>query len=279
MFPTYELLRRGRGRGALPKAIAPIIAGMLAMAGASEARAPEVVECSEEDRASVEPSEEDRGHESPARRASRGAHRSIRATPKRRPPCELSADAVASLHAFVLRRVPDPADASDIAQQALLLACADHGGSRIANVDAWLRCIARHLIINHFHAVNRYSSVELADALADSEPVLRSRPDLPIAIRECRERIFGLLDQATGQLCLVHQVALLLADVYGHCDKQSAATLRMSVPCYKLVLHRARSAARQPGPSHPSGWLGVTCPLSTAHLVALRTELLEGCMT
>jgi DNA-directed RNA polymerase specialized sigma24 family protein len=205
----------------------------------------------------------------------------MRSISKRRPACELSADMVASLHAFVLRLVPDPADAADIAQQALLVACSDHGGSRIANVDAWLRCIARHLIIDHFRAGNRYSSVELRDALADSEPVLRTRADLPVAIRECRERICSLLDDATGQLCLVHQIALLLADVYGHCDKHSATLLRMSVPCYKLVLHRARSAVRasSPGPTHPAGWLGVICPLSTAQLVALRRELVQGLMT
>jgi hypothetical protein len=108
--------------------------------------------------------------------------------------------------------------------------------------------------------------------------VLRTRADLPVAIRECRERIRSLLDDATGQLCLVHQIALLLADVSGQCDKHSATLLRMSVPCYKLVLHRARLALRatRPGPTHPADWLGVTCYLSTAQLVALRTELLEG---
>jgi DNA-directed RNA polymerase specialized sigma24 family protein len=215
-----------------------------------------------------------------AKTASRGAHRSLRSTSRRRPPCELSADHVARLHAFVLRRVPDPADAADIAQQALLVACSDQRASRIGNVDAWLRCIARHLIIDHFRAGNRYSSVEMGDALADSEPELRTRPDLPIAIRECRERICSLLDEASGQLCLVHQIALLLADVYGHCDKHSAATLRMSVHCYKLVLHRARLAVRasRTEPPHPAGWLGVSCRLSTARLLALRRELLEGSM-
>jgi DNA-directed RNA polymerase specialized sigma24 family protein len=241
--------------------------------------APDIVDSSEEDRVSVEAAEDDRAHAPRARTASRGVHRSMRSSSRRRPVCEFSADAVASLHTFVLRRVPDPADAADIAQQTLLRAWSDHRGSRIGNVDAWLRCIARHLIINHFHAGSRHNSVELGDALADAEPVLQTRSDLPIAIRECRERIFGLLDQATGQLCLVHQVALLLSDVYGHCDKHSAGTLRMSVPCYKLVLHRARSAARKPGPSHPSGWLGVSCPLSTAQLVAARRELLEGLTT
>jgi DNA-directed RNA polymerase specialized sigma24 family protein len=217
----------------------------------------------------------------PARTAPRTAYRSVRSISRRKPDCELSADMVASLHTFVLRLVPEPADAADIAQQALLLACSDRGGSRIANVDAWLRSTARHLIIDHFRAGNRYSSVELRDALADSEPVLRTRPDLPIAIRECRERICSLLDETTGQLCLVHQIALLLADVYGHCDKHSATLLRMSLPCYKLVLHRARSALRasRPGPTRPAGWLGVTCYLSKAQLVALRRELLDGLRT
>jgi hypothetical protein len=55
----------------------------------------------------------------------------------------------------------------------------------------------------------------------------------------------------------------------------------MSVPCYKLVLHRARSTlrAKRPAPPHPAGWLGVTCYLSTAELVTLRRELLESLMT
>src|SRR5438067_3633753 len=255
-----------------------MIAGMLAVV-APGADAPGPVAVALDVEAEAESIE---AANSPARTASRGADRSIHSISRRTASRELSADAVERLHAFVLRRVPDPADAADIAQQALLLACSDHGGSRIGNVDAWLRCIARHLVIDHFRARNRYSAVEVGDALADSEPVLRTRPDLPIAIREARDRICSLLDEGTGQLGVVHQIALLLAEVYGHCDKHSAAVLRMSVSCYKLVLHRARSALRatsRSGPAHPAGWLGVTCRLSTAQLVALRRELLEDLMT
>jgi len=236
----------------LPRQVATILVGMLAVAA-----------------------------NSPAASASRSVHRPIRSTTKRRTGCELSAEAIASLHEFVERRISDSADAADIAQQTLLLACSDQRANSIDNVDAWLRCIARHLIIDHFRAGNRYSSVELRDALADSEPVLRTRPDLALAARESRERLRALLDDATGQLCLVHQIALLLSDVYGHCDKHSASVLGMSVPCYKLVLHRARSAVRacRPELPHRSGWLGVSCHLSTAQLGALRRELLEGLMT
>jgi RNA polymerase sigma-70 factor (ECF subfamily) len=212
-----------------------------------------------------------------ARKASRRAPRLVPAISRRGPACELSADLVASLHAFVLRLVTDPADAADIAQQALLLACSDDRGNRVVNVDAWVRCIARHLVIDHFRAGNRFSSVELRDALADSEPLLRTRPDLPLAVRESRERLCSLLDYATGQLCLVHQVALLLAEVYGHCDKYAAGVLHMNVPGYKLVLHRARSAVRasRPAPPQPAA----PCCLSTSQLVALRRELLEGLVT
>jgi len=197
------------------------------------------------------------------------------------PRTALTTDLVAELHAFVSRLVPEPADAADIAQQALLVACSDQRASRVANLDAWLRCIARNLIINHFHARNRHGSVELCEALADSEPVLRTRSDLPLAVRDSRERLRKLLDESMGRLCLVHQLALLLADVYGHCDKHSAVVLGMSVPCYKLALHRARSAARASRfePSHLSGRPGVTCHLSRAKLVALRKELLEGLTT
>jgi DNA-directed RNA polymerase specialized sigma24 family protein len=261
--------------GNLPRGIAPIIAGVLALA---------IPECDASGAVALDvdaESESLRPGYSRGGIASRRAHRSTRSTSRRTPSCELSANHVAGLHAFVLRRVPDPADAADIAQQALLLACSDHAGGRVANVDAWLRCIARNLIIDHFRAGNRHSSVELRDALADAEPVLQTRPDLAIAIRDCRQRIRRLLDEGRGRLCLVHQISLLLSDVYGHCDKHSAAVLWMSVPCYKLVLHRARSAVRagrteQP---HPSGWLGVSCRLSTAQLVALRSELLEDLMT
>src|SRR5207248_9314672 len=100
---------------------------------------------------------------SPARTTSRGrgAHRSIRSISKRTASRELSADAVERLHAFVLRLVPDPADAADIAQQALLLACSDNGGTTVANVDARLPRLARPPIICHFRAANRYPSVEL----------------------------------------------------------------------------------------------------------------------
>jgi hypothetical protein len=113
-----------------------------------------------------------------------------------------------------------------------------------------------------------------------TSPARAARPVRHIEMARTALQI-GYSSTATGQLCLVHQIALLLADVYGHCDKHSATLLRMSVPCYKLVLHRARSAVRasRTEPPHAAASLGVTCYLSRGQLVALRRELLEGLMT
>src|SRR4051812_34455597 len=108
-----------RKGGILPRQMATVLAGALAVAGVNAS----------------------------ANAAPRAAHKSMRSTSKRKSDSELSAAQVADLHAFVVRLVPASADAADIAQQTLLLACSDERPSRIANVDAWLRCIARHLVI------------------------------------------------------------------------------------------------------------------------------------
>jgi DNA-directed RNA polymerase specialized sigma24 family protein len=222
---------------------------------------------------------------------------------------EISAALAAELHQFVGRRVANRDEAADIAQQTLLLACAALPTCRSENPLPWLLTIARHLIVDHYRVQLRGPSVEYSEALAETEPALQSRPDSALAAEECRERLRSLLNGINRPVRLEHQVALLLADVYGHSDKHSAAVLRMSVPCFKLLLHRARAGVRifadenrmpvsntrttsQPAngdgskkavranggtPSARSmGCLGVTCRLGTPEFLALRSELLDG---
>jgi RNA polymerase sigma-70 factor, ECF subfamily len=202
---------------------------------------------------------------------------------------ELSAGAATGLQLFVGRRVACLEDAEDIAQQTVLLACAELRGFRGGDPRPWLLAIARNLIIDHYRVQKRYRVVELSESLAQAEPALQTRPDSVLAAQECRERLEGLLDRIS-HVCLEHQVAVLLADVYGHCDRHSAAVLRMSVPCFKLLLHGARvrlreiagqrrAAAERRGAAAGNGnrhRLGVTCHLSTPDLLALRCRLLEG---
>jgi RNA polymerase sigma-70 factor (ECF subfamily) len=166
----------------------------------------------------------------------------------------------------VARRVANAADAEDIAQQTLLQACAKLRTCRGESHRAWLFTIARHLVVDHYRAKSRVRFVEAA-ALAETEPALQTRPDVVLTASECRERLACLARCVTRRLRLEQQVAVLLADVHGHRDKDSAAALHMSVPCFKLLLHGAR--ARPPG-------MGVTCRLGAAKLLALRAELQEG---
>ncbi len=225
---------------------------------------------------------------------------------------EVSVGVAAELHRFVARSVANPDDAADIAQHALLRACAELSNCRGENLWPWLFTIADHLIVDHYRAQNRFRFVELEVALADTEPVLQTLPDTALAVCECNERLRRFLDFITRGICLEHQVTVLLADVYGHRDKHSAAVLRMSVPSFKLLLHGARARLREigggngmpvkktsapacdeSGSSHGSKGadrrkdglpslhpayrrLGVTCRLGAQELLALRDKLVEG---
>ena len=204
---------------------------------------------------------------------------------------ELSPAAVTELHQFVARRVSNFADAADIAQQTLLLACAEISTCRGGNLSRWLFTIARHLIVDHYRAENRFRFVEVLAALEETESALQTPADSVLAVAECRERLRLLLECITHRICLERQVALLLADVYGHCDKYSAAVLRMSLPCFKLLLHGARARLRalanaheggkvgpcnfRPPLVHPAHRLGVTCHLDASQLFALRMQLVQ----
>lgn len=148
------------------------------------------------------------------------------------------------LHRFVARRVANPVDAADIAQQTLLLACAKLDTCRGEDILPWLFTIARHQIVDHYRARGRFRFVE-ADTLAETEPALQTRPDVVHSACECRQRLGTWLDCITRRLRLEEQVAVLLADAYGHRDKDSADLLGMSVPSFKLLLHGARARLRE----------------------------------
>jgi len=225
------------------------------------------------------------------------------------PPLELSTTHAAEVHRFVARRVANVADAADIAQQTLLLACTKLGDCRGENLSGGLFTIARNLIVDHYRTQNRFQFEEV-EALAETEPALQTASDAVLLVCERRERLSGWLDCITDQLRLEEQVAVLLADVYGHRDKDSAAVLCMSVPCFKLLLHGARARLHEvadgdcarakktsatvgdePANGHggknakpgnggpPSGhqtYRAVTCRLGAPKLVALRAKMLEG---
>src|SRR5262249_32608092 len=79
------------------------------------------------------------------------------------------------------------------------------------------------------------------------------------------------------------QVAVMLADVYEYGDKDSAAMLRMSVPSFKLLLHRSRARLNTFRTTAASSRVGVRMRndgvvphLEGAELRRLRQLLLNG---
>jgi RNA polymerase sigma factor (sigma-70 family) len=194
---------------------------------------------------------------------------------------ELSA---ADVHRFVAWRVANHADAADIAQQTLLQACLKLSTFRGENFSAWVLTIARHLIVDYYRARNRFQFVEVGQAaLTEAEPALRIPPDAVLTVCEWRERLNDWLDDITHGLRLEQQVAVLLADLYGHSDKDSAAVLLMSVPRFKLLLHGARARLQEIASGHgppvmnaSARRVGVSCPGRARKLRALRRQLLNG---
>lgn len=202
----------------------------------------------------------------------------------------------ADVQRFVARRVPNRADAADLSQQALLLGCAKLDTFRGESVQGWLYAIAQHLIIDYYRARNRFHFVSVDPGTeADAELALRSAPDAVLAVYEFRQRLNAWLGCCTTELHLEHQVAVLLADVYGYQDKDSAARLHMSVPSFKLLLHEARArlkaiarpdtsraaaqvrpAARRSRQPRQSYRVGVACPVDPADLRTLQVSLVDG---
>ena len=78
------------------------------------------------------------------------------------------------------------------------------------------------------------------------------------------------------------QVAVMLADVYEYGDKDSAAMLRMSVPSFKLLLHRSRARLNAFGAAASSRVRvrmrhdGVVSHLDRGELRRLREQLANG---
>jgi len=200
------------------------------------------------------------------------------------------------VHRFVLQRVANRADAADISQEALLIACSKLATFRGDNLNAWLFAIARNLIIDYYRSQGRFTFVAVTPAEGETEPALQIPHDAVLAECEFRQRLSSWLECCTTGLDLEEQVAVLQSDVYDYRDKDSAAMLGMSVASFKLLLHGARARLKEinsglltrgtsrgrtvPVPATPPAQiryrLGVSCHLGAAELAALRRKLVDG---
>jgi RNA polymerase sigma-70 factor, ECF subfamily len=203
--------------------------------------------------------------------------------------------AAPDLHRFVSQRVANRADAADLSQEALLIACAKLATFRGDNLHAWLYTIARNLIIDYYRSQGRFTFVTVTPAEGETEPALQIPHDAVIAECEFRQRLTTWLDCCAQSLDLDEQVAVLQSDVYDYRDKDSAAMLHMSVPSFKLLLHGARARLKSiagptlaaprttsrgghaPAPPVQVRYrLGVNCRLGSSELAALQRRLVDG---
>jgi RNA polymerase sigma factor (sigma-70 family) len=188
------------------------------------------------------------------------------------------------LHRFVAQRVENRADAADIAQETLLAAWATVPEVRGEPVDEWLFALARTRIADYDRSRDRVHLVAI-DSARETEPALQIGADAVVARCECQRRVDGWLRRCAQLLRPGQHVAVMLADVYEYGDKDSAAMLCMSVPSFKLLLHRSR--ARLKAFATPASAAasrvgirmrrdGVVSHLDDQDLRRLRARLLNG---
>jgi RNA polymerase sigma factor (sigma-70 family) len=191
--------------------------------------------------------------------------------------------AAQDIHRFVAERVANPADAADIAQETLLFAWTNLKVSSADQIRGWLFTIAGNLIVDYDRARTEIAVTAMDSAAdAEKEPALQIPAEPIVAKCDFRRRVNGWLRRCDQLLDPGQHVAVLLSDIYEYCDKDSAAMLKMSVPSFKLLLHRSRARLRQFGAvatapfgvRRPRG--SVVCHLNPTELRSLRRTLVAG---
>ena len=196
-------------------------------------------------------------------------------------PIELASGDV---HRFVALQVANPADAADIAQETLLAGWATFPAVGGEPIDEWLFAIARKRIADYERSRHQVHLVALEAAAAHTKrTALQIGADAVVEKCECRRRVDGWLRRCARLLRPGQHVAVMLADVYEYGDKDSAAMLQMSVPSFKLLLHRSRARLHAFGTAAASSRVGVrmrtdgvVSHLDDAELRRLRRQLLNG---
>ncbi|MDR6536944.1 RNA polymerase sigma factor [Variovorax soli] len=147
----------------------------------------------------------------------------------------------AALHYFVLRRVGNPTDAEEVAQQALVEAAASFTAFRgEAEVSTWTFGIATNLIRNHLNrSPERRYVFESADILEEQEDPSGNPFDLL-----ARRQAMHIVACKLGELPSGMAEALILVSVDGLSYEDTALQLGVPVGTVRSRISRARSAIR-----------------------------------
>lgn len=157
------------------------------------------------------------------------------------PPVELDFDVIAREQSPVLlrylrRRVGDHADAADLLQETLLKASRGLGSfAGRASLQTWLLAIARNVANDFLRSPERRHlvvSVDEADDVEDGALGVEQRMEVDEMHRCVRE----VIDSLTPD----YRAALVLHDLEGLDNQQTAELVGGSVGAVKVRLHRAR---------------------------------------
>ncbi|MBM4160663.1 MAG: RNA polymerase sigma factor SigZ [Ignavibacteria bacterium] len=132
---------------------------------------------------------------------------------------------------FILRRIPDKADAEDLLQEVFLRIHARIGTLKDSSrIESWIFQIARNLIIDHYRSKRTREEIDEEGLPDEGERTLTAVERLAPAIRE-------LVDQ----LPQPYREALVLTEFEGMSQKELAQQLGISLSGAKSRVQRGRA--------------------------------------
>ena len=160
----------------------------------------------------------------------------------------------ARLQRFCARRVGDPSDAEEIAQEAFARAYQGLGGlSGDRRFYPWLTVIAGRLCVDHHRRRGRVTPSDQVDAGVTDDDV---------AGRLCHEVDVAALERALARIGPRHAEVLDLREWQGLTYHEIAATLGVPHSTVETLLFRARKALRREFLAAGAGRLAGLAPLS-----------------
>ncbi len=140
-----------------------------------------------------------------------------------------------------LARMVGVADAEDLVQDVFERAQrAVPADDAEQHPSAWLYRIARNAALDQLRSRRVRERKDVVAALRDGTAGCEPRPDIDLAREQMRACILDLVER----LAPSHRAVVLLSELRGLSDKETADSLGISLGAAKIRLHRARHALR-----------------------------------
>lgn len=139
-----------------------------------------------------------------------------------------------------LARIVGAADAEDLAHDVFERAQRALAAADEAREAAWLYRIARNVAIDRLRSRSVRERDDVVEALRDGADLGAPRPDVDLSRAQMRSCILDLVDR----LASTHRAIVLLSELGGLSDQETADALGVTLGAAKIRLHRARRALR-----------------------------------